>query len=101
MRKILGLLAVLTLLPLTTSCGKTKHTSETKIIKTKQKLELVTCHSDGSYTECSVLNRAIRISHVDAYRNEDCRLEKDYYLLNEKVLVTRNGCRGEFLLEVK
>ncbi len=102
MKKILGLLTVAVLLPLTTSCGKkTKYVESTVVKKNKLTLEKVRCYSDGSYTECSILNKAKRIIDVSARVNENCLVDTDYYLLNEKVIVTRNGCKADFLIEVK
>lgn len=95
-----GLLGAFILFPLFVSCGK----SEKNITYNGEKstrLEKITCNSDGSYTECSVLNTAVRIVSVDARRAEDCLQGVDYYLLNDKILVSRNGCKANFTLEVE
>jgi hypothetical protein len=87
---------------LTVSCGKNVQKNPKVVLSSENNaLEKITCNSDGSYTECTVLNKAVQILSVRANRAEDCLKNTDYYLLSEKVLVTRNGCKGEFLLEVE
>ena len=101
MKKILGILAVMSLVPLTTSCGKETTNNISYEKSTNSLTEKVTCNSDGSYTECTISNSAKRIIEIDARVNEDCLVNTDYYLLSDKILVTRNNCRATFTLEVE
>lgn len=88
------------LLCLLVSCGQSPDIAYiTKEVPVP--MEKVKCYSDGSYTECSVINKAVRILDVEARRQEDCTKDLDYYLLDEKTLVTRNNCQATFLLEVE
>ncbi len=96
-----SLLGAFILFPLFVSCGKNTQKNDKIYIQGDTALEKLVCNSDGSYTECSILNKAVKILSVSANRAEDCLQATDYYLLSEKVLVTRNGCKGEFLLEVE
>jgi len=99
MKKVL--LTALILLPLTVSCGKETTNNISYEKSTNSLTEKVTCNSDGSYTECTISNSAKRIIEIDARVNEDCLVNTDYYLLSDKILVTRNNCRATFTLEVE
>lgn len=99
--KILGLIT----LSLFISCGKTtiNRSISNNIIKseTKKLLENVKCYSDGSYTECTIVNNAVKILNVLSNKPKDCLKGTDYYLLDEKTLVVRNKCKATFLIEVE
>jgi len=96
--KVLGLIII----SLLVSCAQPSNltTVEKEVVVTSM-LENVKCYSNGNYTECSIVNNAVRILSVNARVNEDCTKDIDYYLLDEKTLVVINKCKAVFLLEVE
>jgi len=83
-------------------CGKTETVNNiTNAPEKGQIFEFVECKSDTTYTECPILNSAISIINIDPKIAEDCQKGLDYYLLDNKTLVTINKCSAVFLLEVE
>ena len=81
------------------SCGKDDDVQE---IEVQPLLEMLVCTSkNNAYTECTTFNKVSEIVSILAKKDEDCRKNYDYYLLDEKTVVVRNNCSASFILKIK